>query len=224
MSDMNEFMKFMDTWGRMERESKYRRYRKLNELAEKKQVVFAGSSLCEQFPISEILMNTGSSRIIYNRGVSGDTTEGLSANLDACVLDLDPSKIFINIGSNDIGSPGYVEEDLLKRYKVILERIRAEVPEAVVHVLSWYPVNPVDDFGLPEEHRTSMFATRTNAAIDAANRSLKVMAEAIGCTFINVSDVLKDENGNLRKEYAVEGLHMWPEAYMQVYGVLKDWL
>ena len=39
---------------------------------------------------------------IYNRGVSGLNTDEFLENIDTLLLDLEPSKIFINIGTNDI--------------------------------------------------------------------------------------------------------------------------
>ena len=37
----------------------------------------------------------------------------------------------------------------------------------------------------------------------------------------DVNSCLYDENGSLKAEYTVEGLHMWPDAYS---GILKELL
>ena len=46
-------------------------------------------------------------RVIYNRGISPpSTTDDLIKVMNECIFDLKPSKIFINIGSNDIDAVG----------------------------------------------------------------------------------------------------------------------
>ncbi len=56
----------------------------------------------EMFPVCEIARSQGSEQVIYNRGVSGLNTDEFLENIDTLLLDLEPSKIFINIGTNDI--------------------------------------------------------------------------------------------------------------------------
>ena len=60
---------------REEKRDKVERFRHLNPFVKKGQIVFAGSSLMEQFPISEFLQDFDLPYTIYNRGVGGFTTE-----------------------------------------------------------------------------------------------------------------------------------------------------
>lgn len=46
-------------------------------------------------------MSDGLDKVIYNRGIGGTTTDDFLAEIDTVLFDLRPSKIFINIGSND---------------------------------------------------------------------------------------------------------------------------
>ena len=97
-------------------------YKILNETVKKGQIVFVGSSLMEQFPVNEMQLALGIDQIIYNRGVSGTTTSELMANMETCIFDLEPSRLFINIGSNDIssyGTEGYKKENLIDIYYYI---------------------------------------------------------------------------------------------------------
>lgn len=57
----------------------------------------------EHFPIEEMQAVLSLDRFIYNRGVGGITTKDLLSLMNECIFELEPSKIFINIGSNDIG-------------------------------------------------------------------------------------------------------------------------
>ena len=80
---------------------KYRlveRYREENLTAEKGQIVFAGSSLMEMFPVHEWAAGLGpDAPRVYNRGVGGWRTEDMLATLDAQVTGLAPRRLFINI-------------------------------------------------------------------------------------------------------------------------------
>ena len=116
-------------------------YRLLNEYARKGQILFTGSSLMEQFPVQELLWANGEDRIIYNRGVSGFTTTDMLHAMEEMVFGLLPSRIFINIGTNDIGSPDYSLENLEINCRRILEQIRSRLTQTEVFVMAYYPVN-----------------------------------------------------------------------------------
>ena len=77
------------------------RFRYLNEFVKPGQILFAGSSLMEQFPIQEFVADFDLPLTIYNRGVGGFTTSEMLACMQDCVYALRPAYIFINIGTND---------------------------------------------------------------------------------------------------------------------------
>lgn len=216
--------RFMTDYFEHQKASTVKRYRMLNERAEKGQIVFAGSSLMEYFPIAEMELAAPSELLIYNRGVGASTTDDLQKWLDTCILDLEPTKLFVNIGSNDIGSPAYSLASLTTNYSAILESVRSALPECDVHVLAYYPVNPDDDFGLDVAMKQTMFATRTNEAIAAANIAVEQVALQCGCRYIDVSEGLRNDEGNLKAEFSVEGLHLWPNAYTVIFDNLRPYL
>lgn len=117
----------------------------LNRYAKKGQILFTGSSLMEQFPVDELLINCGLNIVIYNRGVSGFTTTDMLENMTEMVFAVEPSKIFINIGSNDIGAVNYTLEHLLENYEKILIQIKTKLPHTKIYVMAYYPVNEVDN-------------------------------------------------------------------------------
>ena len=106
-----------------EKREKAERFRILNAYAKKGAICFAGSSLIEQFPIYELLQDYELPYTIYNRGIGGLTTQEMQKFMDACIYDLAPRAIFINIGTNDLQDPGCTLEDLLGRYDEILSEI-----------------------------------------------------------------------------------------------------
>lgn len=201
---------------------KAERYRRLNQFARTHQILFVGSSLMEQFPIGELLLDFQLPYVIYNRGIGGTTTYELMENLDACVFDLEPDYIYINIGTNDLNLPDYTEEGLIARYREILMRIQARLPQAKLFLLAYYPVNPEaarDNPGMQEALRV-----RSNARIASANEAVKKLAAEIGAQFLDLNAGITDENGCLKMEYTVEGMHLYADGYVPVLEALLPWL
>ncbi|MEK4514840.1 GDSL-type esterase/lipase family protein [Paenibacillus sp. FSL H8-0122] len=210
-----------------EKAEKVKKYSILNTLARKGQTVLAGSSLMEFFPVNELQQTLEKQTVIYNRGIAGYVTRELLEALEVCVLELAPSKLFINIGTNDISSADgeYELEKLLANYNEILTRIGARLPECKVYVMAYYPVNAKADFpGMDEEMRENYFRTRTNAALLEANRAVEELAMKHGYEFINVNEGLMDAEGNLKEAYTMDGVHMYANGYAVVLHNLKDYL
>ena len=200
-------------------------YRLLNEFARKGQILFTGSSLMEQFPVQELLWANGEDRIIYNRGVSGFTTTDMLHAMEEMVFGLFPSRIFINIGTNDIGSPDYRLENLEINCRRILEQIRSRLTQTEVFVMAYYPVNEtVIAMGMTPEEAAGQFVTRNNRNIRLANQMMEQLAGELGCRFIDVNEGLTDDQGRLRKEFTVEGIHLYPNAYRIVLENLRKYL
>jgi lysophospholipase L1-like esterase len=229
MMQNQEIRELIDTFffGFMDSQKKNRliSYKQLNQGAKKGQILFVGSSLMEQFPINELQQTLDENYIIYNRGIGGYVTLDLLNTMEECIFELQPSKIFINIGTNDIGSPDYKKEKLISNYDNILTQISDRLPECEVYVIAYYPVNARASFpGVDKARKESMFKTRTNSAINEVNLAVEELARKHKYIFINVNEGLIDEEGNLKEEYAVEGLHMWPNAYQIVLENMKKYL
>ena len=56
-------------------EMKVHNFMCLNKFVKKGEIVFTGSSLCELFPINEMLQNVEPRICVYNRGIGGDVTD-----------------------------------------------------------------------------------------------------------------------------------------------------
>lgn len=206
-----------------EQQDKLERYRILNQNVKKGETLFTGSSLMEQFPINELLMTNGMTNVIYNRGIGGFTTADMLAHMEEMIFALEPSRIFINIGTNDIGSSDYQLPKLMENYEKILTQIRERLPQAEIFMMAYYPVNETDKLG-DQEWAKTMFATRTNENILLANEAAEKLAEKMGCKFINVNEGLTDERGKLKKEFTIEGIHMYANGYQVVLDNLKKYL
>jgi lysophospholipase L1-like esterase len=198
-------------------------FAKQNKTAKKGQIVFVGSSLMEIFPIEKMQKSLGLDKLIYNRGIRATTTADLLKSMDICIFDLEPSKIFINIGSNDMGF-NVPESTFLANYDEILRQIKEKLLETQVYVMAYFPVNPVADFGESEAEHESFFASRTTEIIESASRKVAQLAKKYHFEFINVNAGLADADGNLRKELTFDGGHMYPAGYEIVLQNMKKYL
>lgn len=216
-------MDFFKEFMHREQRDKLERYRILNQNVKKGEILFTGSSLMEQFPVNELLMTNGMDQVVYNRGIGGFTTTDMLEYMEEMVFGTEPSRIFINIGTNDIGSPEYQLEALLERYEEIIVRIQERLPEAEINMMAYYPVNETDKIPEGEWGKTA-FVTRTNENLNIANAAIENLAAKKGCRFINVNEGLADERGKLKKEYTIEGIHMYANGYQVVLQNLKKYL
>ena len=208
-----------------EKQEKVNKFRILNQYVKTGATLFVGSSLMEGFPINELLMDYGMPQVIYNRGIGGFTIPELYSVRDICIFDLKPERIFINIGTNDIAAPGYTLEKLIENYRTLLRQIQERLPETSVYMMAYYPVNETDHFDVEIEWQKHLFeGTRTNKNIRAANEAVEKLAEEMGYHFINVNKGLFDEKGQLKREYTIEGLHMYANGYHAVLEELKRYL
>ncbi len=186
-------------------------YKHLNQNIEKGNIVLTGSSLMEFFPVNEIVQKYHLNKIIYNRGIAGFISEQLLDHMDDMILNLEPSQLFINIGTNDISANLF--EELFDHYQRIISQVKKVLPECSITIMAYYPCNERDDFGLDETAHARYFTYRTAESVRKTNERLKVFAQENGCKYIDVNEGLMDETGLLRKELSIDGVHMYPEGY-----------
>lgn len=200
-----------------EKQIKRERFRRLNPYVQKGAVVFAGSSLMEQFPVYEFQQDDGLQCTLYNRGIGGFTTTELLEAMDECIFDLQPAHLFLNIGTNDLNGPDYDRTAMLSRYEEIVRQIREKLPETKLYLLAYYPVNPTvaEDPGLIE-----CFHWRTNARIQEASVGVQQLAQKYRAEFLDLNEELYDAEGNLKAEYTIEGMHMYANGYRPVMNAL----
>ena len=200
------------------------KYRHLNRSARKGQILFVGSSLMEHFPINEILVNRGLDLAIYNRGISGYTIPELLESMNEQIFDLEPSVIFINIGTNDISRPEETKEDLYRDYKEVLRQIKQKLPLALVYMMAYYPVNPALAKEIQAWPEAAEAARLRKERLPGANDVVKKLAAEYCYEYIDVNEGLYDDAGELKRELSTDGIHMWPEAYEIIFDNMKDYL
>ncbi|WP_022762933.1 MULTISPECIES: GDSL-type esterase/lipase family protein [unclassified Butyrivibrio] len=217
---MEEFVKNMF---QRQKDEKLERYRRLNRNVVKGQILFTGSSLMEQFPVNEIAMTHGIDKIIYNRGIGGYTIPEMLDAMDEQIFDLEPGKIFINIGTNDISREDETLEMLIADYRSVLSGIRKRLPETKVYLMAYYPVNVTVAARQPWPDADKAARLRLER-LEKANAAVKELAEEFGYEYIDVNKGLTDETGQTREEFSVDGIHMWPDAYEIVFENMKKYI
>ncbi|MFA6627434.1 MAG: GDSL-type esterase/lipase family protein [Bacilli bacterium] len=195
-------------------EDKVQIFNNLNRNAILHGIVFLGDSLTEFYPVDEFFYGCD----VYNRGIAGDTTDGVLKRLENNVLILEPSKLFLQIGTNDLGKrkpPEYIFNNIKK----IIETIRTRLPETQLYVISLYPVN-----AKATPYSKSIMLGRKNTDIHAINCWLNTYCQQQQLPYLDVASILRDENGLLKKEYTVEGLHISFLGYAAITEVLKPYV
>ena len=208
----------MPAW-KMEKYRLAERYREENKSAVKGAIVFAGSSLMEMFPVEAFAREEGPGfPVVYNRGIGGWRTEDMLATLDAQVTGLMPRRVFINIGTNDLSDASVTIGALMSRYEEILLRIEAEVPGVEIILMAYYPIN----YDAADEGMKACLRIRTNERIREANRAVEALAARHGQAYMDFNAPLTNEQGRLKAEYTIEGMHIKPEGYRAIWPMVAQ--
>ena len=108
----------------------------------KGQTVLFGDSITEIFNSYELFyaFSQTTGQAVYNRGISGDTSDRLLEKLECNALNISPKNLVILIGTNDIGL-GLPTEYTLNNIKEILQRTQKLCPNTNIVLQAIYPVN-----------------------------------------------------------------------------------
>lgn len=117
-----------------------------------------------------------------------------------------PESVYILLGTNVL-TQDTDYTSFLNYYSLMLDRIRNLLPDADIYVQSITPVRP--EVSADAKH-AGMYAAR----FIRVNNDLAALAVEKGCYFLDLWEVLADENGDLKAEYAQpDGYHLLPAGY-----------
>lgn len=197
----------------MEKHEKIAHFRVENKTAEHGKIVCAGSSLMEMFPVNRLAEEAGCEKIIYNRGIGGFVSGELFENIDVCILDLKPARLFINIGTNDLSDPTVTIDALIENYEKILAIVEKALPKTEIYLMAYYPVN----YEAAAEEMKECLKIRNNSRINEANQRVEELARRRGEKYIDVNRKLRDEAGRLKAEFTIEGMHINEKGYRAIF-------
>ena len=179
-------------------------------------IVFIGDSLTDFYPINEYFENIN----IINNGISGYTTADLLERLNEFVYEEKPSKVFLNIGINDMSKTEETQEEIFNNINLIISNIKKNCPETKIYLESLYPINNSND----QKIKQSAIESRNMKEINYINKKLKEKYKDSDVTYINVYNKLLDNNNLLKLTYTIEGLHLTNTGYNKVSEVLLPYI
>ena len=124
------------------KQTKKENFRFLNEkYAQQGQTVLFGDSITEIFNSYELFyaFSQTTGQAVYNRGISGDTSDRLLERLECNALNINPKNLVILIGTNDIGI-GLQTEYTLRNIQEILQRTQKLCPNTNIVLQAIIPL------------------------------------------------------------------------------------
>lgn len=157
------------------------------------QTVLAGDSITEIFNM-ELLddYTQRSGKRVYNRGISGDTSDRLLERYEANVLSLQPEDIVLLIGTNDLTIKADVDY-VLGNIHSILSLTSDRLPSTRTIVQAVYPV----------EYRNK----KKNERVVQLNAGIEALCRDMGAQYVDTYTPLLDNKGGFCTEYTYDGLH-----------------
>ena len=186
-------------------EMKVHNFMCLNKFVKKGEIVFTGSSLCELFPINEMLQNVEPRICVYNRGIGGDNTFGMIDRLPD-ILKSKPRKIFLMAGINDL-TGGQPVDTIVMNITRMADMVHEAVPGCRLYIQSVLPVNT---------RRLAYPGLKGhNPQVRTLNARLVQLCDAKPwCTFVDLVPLLSDADGELRIDLTKDGIHLHPVGYV----------
>ena len=156
-----------------------------------------------------------------NSGVNGDNVDMILEDMQNRVFQYNPSKVFLLIGTNDIRDE-HSDEHIVTGISKIIQKIQEHQKYTKIYVLSIYPVNCKKD--LYDQIDMVSVGNRTNDRIESLNNKIKELCKKQNVSYIDMYSKMIDENGDLKIEYTLEGLHLTETAYEMITYELISYL
>lgn len=151
--------------------------------------VFFGDSIIEGFDLEHYFPG----HVVINRGIVGDHLDGLIERLNNSVVALQPERVFLMIGINDIGDKR--DDDYLKSmYVTLLDTLQKTLPETEIYLHSMLPTS-------------ARWKNCPPAQIKRMNAFLAVLALERGIKFVNLYSYFLSGMEYLNPELSRDGLH-----------------
>ena len=186
---------------------------KTEKMNREENIVFVGDSIFDWYPIDEIFGDLP----IVNSGIAGNKTTDILDDIENRIYRYNPTKVFLNIGTNDIEYEDSEElnEQVYQNIVKIVKGIKTNRQNSEIYVISIYPVNN----HLPGAH------DRHISEIKEINQKLKAYcAITDGVVYIDAFKELINDEEMLKEEYTEDGLHPNHLGYAKLTEILMKYL
>ncbi len=182
-----------------------------------KKIVVVGDSIVYgwKFP------NAINGYMLVNRGISGETTDGLIGRFTNDAIKIKPQYVVILCGINDATTMYEADPDGIDlQIQKIVSNIRLMAENAKEKgiapiVCSVLPVN--DKYRLPTQD--------INNIVIQLNEKLESMTKVEGIIYVDLWSIVVDPNtGMLKSDYSNDGLHPIEKAYQPMWSLLVTML
>lgn len=149
---------------------------------------------------------------IINRGFGGSRLTDLNYFSEDLLSPYQPKQIIVYCGENDFADDKNLKADIVvERFKTFYQKIRSKFPDIEVDYIS-IKYSPSREHLWPQ--------------MKEANKKIKkFMKKEKKAEFIDITKVMNDSKGNIRKDIFVEDmLHMTPEGYRLWTSVMNPYM
>ena len=160
-------------------------YREMNSITEAGGVVLFGSNTFAALPVGELAQAFRITEPIYNRSIKDVRIDQIESYLKVCLYDLNPRKIFVNMGDIDILDENVDADNFISKYEWLLYMIPTKT-QASIYIVPIVSSSP---------------------AAFQINQRLKALASQTGCKYVDVAGVLESKRPTLRL-FEVLKVHM----------------
>lgn len=148
----------------------------VNEYAKDGGIVIFGSTYTNSIPFCELAQDFDTDIPVYNRSIDGLSIVQAQDLIDQCILDLNPCKVFISIGDEDIKKADFDIDVFVEKYQWLLYTLHSQ-SRAKIYIVSVVS----DDY-----------------KARSLNEKLKKIAKQSGCTYVDCAGVLHAKTPSIR--------------------------
>ena len=150
---------------------------------------------------------------VGKEGVISLSYQGQKIRPEDMLAAINPKRVFFCLGLNEVGYDGGVNWTI-KNWGTLIANIRSKCPDIEIYIQSCTPIwIGGEKWGL------------SVGRIDQYNERLEQFCADNGCYFVNIAEVLKDEQGGLKTEYCSDkyihltsaGVKAWID-YLKAYA------
>ena len=198
----NEHLIYHDEWGK----NNYNKLLSQFNLSplNTRDIIFLGNSItAEGKDWSSRLDNS----IIRNRGIGGDTTDGVLARLGE-IIDSNPTAVFLLIGINDLynntiekPSESYIADNIIN----IAKKIKSNSSNTKVYIQTLLPIS---------KKKSYKYYDLYNQSIKRINKIIIENQQKGLYSVIDLHSLFVDNKGQLRSDLTYDGLHLNEQGYL----------